>query len=151
MIKRLNKFSLVIIILVPIELFLFIGAYLFHRFTISKMGMYRHVIYLNRKYEAVVPFDVLKYLLLSILSVSLLVCLINFIRLQKKKIYQISALILTIVINWYCLTYLLTNTTGNYRDYYYVGLLLGLGAILNNIIAGLTFSMGRLDKNIPLG
>jgi hypothetical protein len=149
MIKRLNKFSL--IIRAPIELVLFIGAYLFHHFTISKMGMYRHVIYLNRKYESEIPFDALKYLMLGIIGILLLVCLFKFIRLQKKKTYQVIAFIITIVINWFCLIYLITNTTENYRDYYYVGLLLGLGAILNDIIAGLIFVVGGHDEKTPLG
>ncbi|GHV77814.1 hypothetical protein AGMMS49942_26350 [Spirochaetia bacterium] len=113
--------------------------------------MYRHVIYLNHKYEALVPLGLLKYLILSLTGILLIVCLINFIRLQKKKIYQVIAFIITVFINWYCLIYLITNTTENYRDYYYVGLLLGLGAVLNNIIAGLIFGAGGLDKKTPLG
>ena len=47
-----------------IQLLLLTGAYTFYYFTKKKMGMARHIIYLNQKIENNYPINTIKYILL---------------------------------------------------------------------------------------
>src|SRR5699024_12741113 len=67
MIRQQNKNSFILMIITSIlELLIIVGAYMINYYTRVRMGMARHVIYLNRIWEEDLPILTIKILSLLI-------------------------------------------------------------------------------------
>ncbi len=112
-----------------LELIALIGAYLVHYFTKAKMGMARHVVYVNQKIEKNYPIDMIK-----IVAIILIVSLTIYV-LYRLKDKNIKLSIATLISSILFVGFTVFSSASTMRDYYFVGLLFFIVAILQLIKA----------------
>lgn len=119
MTKRQNKIYYICIVLCSIlEITAAIGAYAAHYYTKTRMGMLRHVVYLNGKWEKLVNVPVLKWIVLVIV-ITLIILVYILYRKQKKHSITVKLVtIITLAIGFWTVYYLLHYNTGMNRAYY---------------------------------
>src|SRR5690625_5040241 len=148
MIRRQNKLKYIFVVLC--ELFVFsslIGAYAAHYYTKTRMGMLRHVIYLNGKWEENLPINTMKWITI-ILIIGFVIFAIT--RYFSKRVNSISnkLLILSIVvISTWTVYYIIVNNTEANPAYYIISICLVIGTIIQNILYQIHWSI-RKNRHI---
>ncbi|WP_066626397.1 hypothetical protein [Clostridium magnum] len=104
-------------------------------FSMKKMGMMRYVVYINRTWEAKYPVPALQYAAIAFL---VLFCIIILLYVKiKKDIYidkkALSMLIMEVIITLVFAIFTLVYSTESYRSYYFISLILGIIALIQNI------------------
>lgn len=146
MTKQLKKNTLadfIIGLLGFLELAALTGAYAFHYFTKKKMGMLRHMVYLNGKWEAAYPLPAIKWSILTLLAI-LLILLIQKIR-KKEEIIRLSpskilALISSVLLCLASMSFIAFSSSKSNYAYYPISLLLTIATSLQ--------AMGYLQSKI---
>lgn len=119
-----------------LQMLLFIVAFGIQEFSMKRMGMMRHVVYMNHQWEAQYPIEVLRYNSIAVLAV--LSVIVILYALRKKRNYSfskrtllmiIAEVIFTLVFAFFTLVY----STESYRSYYFVSLILGVIALIQNL------------------
>lgn len=135
MIRRQNKGNFICIILFGImEVLVIFGAYAAHYFTKTRMGMLRHVVYLNGKWEKTLPIQTIKWIAISII---ITLAVLAYLHCRKKKAnswFNIMAILLTIVISIGTVYFLLAYNTGKNRAYYILSVSYIVIAVIQNIL-----------------
>lgn len=134
MIRQQNKLKLGLLITFGIlEMAALIGAYATHYYTKTRMGMLRHVIYLNGKWEKMLPLDLIKLLVVVVI---LIITAISIISLLKKKNNDMDKFLklISIALGMFTLYFLLFKSTNINRAYYIISLCLVLGTVFQNVI-----------------
>lgn len=134
MIKQQNRGNYICMILCVIfELVAIIGAYAANHFTKTRMGMLRHVVYLNSKWEKTIPILTIKWI-----SLCIIIALVIFVYLhyQKRKVHFINTIVmlLTVAISGWTVYFLLFYNTARNRAYYILSICFILGTLLQNIL-----------------
>lgn len=120
----------VVFTLISVGQFLATGsATIAHYYTKTRMGMQRHMIYLNRKWENALPLESIKWITLLFLVALLL----EFLLRWKNYKGPLSAKIIMIVLSIVCFYWLLFLSTGINKAYYIITPLLILTTILQHI------------------
>lgn len=119
MTKQQNKVYYIIIALCSVlEIAAALGAYVAHYYTKTRMGMLRHVVYLNGKWERLVNVTALKCIALLII-ISLIIFVYIFYKNQKKHSMTIKTIaIMTLSTSLLTAFYLLIYNTEMNRAYY---------------------------------
>lgn len=135
MIKPQNRVNYMGIILFAIlETAAIIGAYAAHHFTKTRMGMLRHMTYLNSNWENTFPISMIKSIAICfIIALTILVCLVYL----KKRVNSLSATIssfLTIMISGWTVYFLLAYDTGSNRAYYILSICFILITVFQNAL-----------------
>lgn len=119
------------------ELAALLGAYAFHYFTRKKMGMLRHMIYLNGKWEKTYPLSSLKWLALILLAI-LLILLIQKSRKKEvssqAKIASTLASSAAIILCLASMGFMIFSSSQANRAYYPVSLLLIVATSLQGML-----------------
>lgn len=141
MIKKQNKSLWSGIILCGIlELIGLIGAYAAHYFTKTRMGMLRHMVYLNDKWEKTVPLTAIKWTAIGFI----ILLSLNSYRLYQKRIkpskLSTAVMVLTFIVNMGSLAYLILQSDEVNRAYYIIGSCLILVSVVQNILHCYFFS-----------
>lgn len=111
-----------------LEVICFIGAYAAHYFTYSRMGMVRHMYYLNSQWENNLPLESVKIGLLTIIALVFIILLVRIIKgLQTNRIRMIVSLIL-LSFTW---IFIILNNTASNTAYYLICLLLIFGSFID--------------------
>lgn len=133
MIRQQNKLKLgLLIIFGLLEIAALIGAYAGHYFTKTRMGMLRHMIYLNGKWEMMIPLDIVKWFaVILILSITIMT-MISLLRKRNNDIGKLLKLI-SIGLGIFTLYFLLFKNAGLNRAYYISSLCLVLATIFQNV------------------
>lgn len=135
MTKQQNKGYYVCMILCDIFEFLaIIGAYAAHYFTKTRMGMLRHVVYLNGKWEKAVSIPTVKWIMLLIIIALIVLVYLHY---RKRKMHNMSttiAALITIAISGWTVYFLLFYNTGRNRAYYIISICFILVTVLQNIL-----------------
>lgn len=104
-------------------------------FSMKKMGMMRYVVYINRTWEAQYPVPALQYAAIAFL-VSFSIIILLYVKI-KKDIYidkkALSMLIMEVIITLVFAIFTLVYSTESYRSYYFISLILGIIALIQNI------------------
>ncbi|TJX12871.1 hypothetical protein E9840_11720 [Tissierella creatinini] len=134
MIRQPNKLKLGLLILFAIlEIGALISAYAAHYFTKTRMGMLRHVIYLNGKWEKIIPLDIIKWLVVVIILIITIISVISILKSSNNHIGKLLRII-SVGLGIWTMYYLLFRSAGVNRAYYIICLCLVLGTVFQNII-----------------
>ena len=117
-----------------IQLLLYIGAYIFEYFTKKKMGMARHVSYLNGKLEEKMPIQMILYIAFIIVIILLLVFIFNYLKTNNKKIVLLIFSVITTLIFG---VILFLGSLETLRAYYFLNILIGISGLIQVIKANI--------------
>ncbi|MSU02048.1 hypothetical protein [Tissierella pigra] len=135
MIRQQNKLQYVLIILFSIlETLTLIGAYSAHYFTKTRMGMLRHVVYLNGKWEKSFPISTIKWIAICIIIVLIIFIFLDFFKRDKRYRAKILVMLWTMVTNGWTLYFLFAYGTERNRAYYILSICFILMTLFQNII-----------------
>lgn len=135
MTKQQNKVCYICIILCSVlEIAASIGAYAAHYYTKTRMGMLRHVVYLNGKWEQLVNIPKLKWIaLIIVITLIIFVCILY----KKQKKHSISVKIVAIItlsISLWTAFYILFYNTGMNRAYYILSICFIIITVFQDIL-----------------
>lgn len=119
-----------------IQLLLYIGAYIFEYFTKKKMGMARHVSYLNGKLEEKMPIQMILYIAFIIVIILLLVFIFNYLKTKNNK--KIVLLIFSVITTLIFGVILFLGSLETLRAYYFLNILIGISGLIQVIKANIT-------------
>lgn len=135
MTKQQNKGYYICMILCGILEFLaIIGAYAAHYFTKTRMGMLRHVVYLNGKWEKAVPIQTIKWIVLLIIIAFIVLVYLHYRKLKTHYMSTTIAALITIAISAWTVYFLLFYNTGKNRAYYILSICFILVTALQNVL-----------------
>ncbi len=135
MTRRQNKQKYIYVILFGIiEVLVIIGAYAAHYFTRTRMGMFRHVVYLNGKWEKTLPIQTIKWISISIIIILAILAFLHYRKEKANSQVNMVAMLLTIAISGGTVYFLLVYNTGKNRAYYILSICYILITVLQNIL-----------------
>lgn len=142
MIKRQNRVNYTCITLFAIlEVAVIIGAFATHYFTKTRMGMLRHIIYLNSNWENALPIPMIRLIsICSIIALAIIVCVIYLKRNDNSLSSTMSMLLATGISVW-TVYFLLVYDTESNRAYYILSVCLILITLFQNIINQCIYSI----------
>lgn len=108
-----------------------LAIFILNKTTHSKMGMLRHMIYLNSRVESSVNIKTIKYILIVALVLSLIWTSKNFLQSTYKS--KLSFL-WTLVLNLYSLFFILMRDTSLNKSYYYIASLLVWTSLVQSVL-----------------
>lgn len=117
-----------------LELLVIVGAYAAHYFTKTRMGMLRHVIYLNSKWEKTVPISTIKWIAICIIITLVILVYLRYSKLKAHSQVNTMVMLLTIAISGLTVYFLTFYNTGRNRAYYILSICFILGTMLQNIL-----------------
>lgn len=148
MTKQRNKIYYVIIILLSIlEIIAAIGSYAAHYFTKTRMGMLRHVVYLNGKWEKLLPIPALKWMVVLIV---IILIIFAYVLYKKNKKHSVAAKMLTVItisISFWTVYYIIFYNTGMNRAYYILSFCFITLTMLQHILYYCFYSMEKNKFN----
>lgn len=134
MIRQQNKLKLgLLIIFALLEIAALIGAYAAHYFTKTRMGMLRHMIYLNGKWEKMLPLDIIKWFVVILILIITIISLVSLLRRSNNNIGKLLKII-SIALGIFTLYFLVFKSAEINRAYYIISLCLVLGTVFQNVI-----------------
>ncbi len=135
MIRQQNKNKYICVIFyIVIEALAIIGAYVTNHYTKTRMGMLRHVVYLNGKWEKSLPIPIIKWIAISII---IALVILAYLRYHKEKAsfkVNMMVMLLTIAVSGWTVYFLLAYNTERNRAYYIISVCFILATVLQNII-----------------
>lgn len=135
MIKQQNKQRYICIVLFGImELLVIIGAYTARYFIRTRMGMFRHVIYLNGKWEKTLPIQAIKWISISIIIILAIFTFLHYHKEKANSQVNMVSMLLTIAISGGTVYFLLVYNTEKNRAYYILSIFYILITVLQNIL-----------------
>lgn len=121
-----------------LEVMALAGAYIVNYFTNKKMGMARYMVYKNQGWERTYPMDILKYLVIAILTVLTIFAWSVFWKNRKKAGKLLTAMNITmIVLTILYVCYTLFVSREMMRAYYFISLLFGIAAFIQILKTGI--------------
>lgn len=130
-----------------LQILLLLSAFIFSYFTKKKMGMARHVIFLNQKIESNYPVIIIKYIILfSIVLLSILALVMYLKNSKNRKISKLN-IIATVILSLACILFIVIQSKESIRSYYFVGILILLTFIVQVIKSILIIVKDRKNEN----
>ncbi len=129
-----NKLCGAFIILCAIlEVLTLIGAYAAAYFTRTRMGMLRHVVYMNGKWEKLFPIPFIRTFAICVIIVLAAIVCIRYFKMRQKGIVAAAA-VLVILLSAWTIYYIISCNTGINRAYYILSMCFIMAAMFQNII-----------------
>lgn len=141
MIRQQNRLKKIIVALILVlEMGSLICAYAVNFFTRTRMGMARHVVYLNGKWEKILPINLIKWG-----TIYVLIILMTLVYLRHKKENRISginilAMLVISMMSIWTLYFLMAYSTARNRAYYILGSCFIIMTMLQHILCHLIFN-----------
>ena len=143
--KLQNKlYGAFIIICAILEFLSIVGAYVLNYFTRTRMGMLRHVVYLNGKWEKLVPVPILKVAVLFVI-LALLVIACNRFRKIKSNVMLNAVGVLLVLLSIWTICFLIFSSTRINRSYYILSMCFVLATMLQNIIYHCLYHIRKIN------
>lgn len=134
MTKRSKQNNICMILFAILEIFTMIGAYAAHHYTKARLGMMRHVVYLNSIWEDMLPIQSIRWILVVIIIIlGLFICL-RFRKQKTKPIIGTIIFIWTIAISVWTTYFLIAYDAEWNRAYYILGICFVAITIFQNIL-----------------
>ena len=130
-----------------LEALLLIGSYVIDFFTGRKMGMARYVIYKNQGWEEAYPMDSLQKAAMAAVVILALVIILFFIKRRKtlpRVVYAMNLVMLALLVLY--LGFTIGNSAETLRSYYFVGVLLAITVLIQEIKTGVAIRVCRYEK-----
>lgn len=142
MTKQQNRvYYICIIFCSALEIVAAIGAYAAHYYTKTRMGMLRHMVYLNGKWERLINVPALKWIALLIIITLVIFVFILFKKQEKHSITTNIVTIMTMVISLWTVFYLLYYNTGMNRAYYILSICFIIITVFQHILCYCSYSI----------
>lgn len=134
MTKQQNRWQAGFILLCGlIEIAAFIGTYAASYYTRTRMGMIRHIIYLNGKWERAYTIGTIKAACLAVLVVLSLIICVQIVKRKPRGITAVGA-ILAQIVGAGAASFIVLSSTEHNRAYYIMALCLMIAAICQDMI-----------------
>lgn len=135
MIRQQNKGRYRFIVLFSIlEILALTGAFSAHYFTKTRMGMLRHVVYLNGKWERAFPIQIVKWVSICIIIGLIILISLNYLKRRKHYKTNILTITWTMIVNGWTLYFLLAYSVEKNRAYYILAICFTLITLFQNMI-----------------
>lgn len=132
MTKRHNKrLRFLVAGLALLELILLAGTYALQYFTRKRLGMLRHVVYLNGKWGANYPIETIKSVALVVLAFMILVMIFTLTRVGRGR----RAALLSILLSAIAFGFIVGQSPDVRKAYYLMGITLTLASCVQFLIA----------------
>lgn len=132
-----------------LEISSFVGAYAANHYTKTRMGMLRHVVYLNGKWEETLPVPTLKWIVVFVIIGLTILMILNFLKRSNHGIINWILFSITILIHMWALYFIIFKDAEIYRAYYIMSMGLIFGTILQNILYHIHSSLDMANKLYP--
>lgn len=119
-----------------IQILLVIGAFVINHFTQTRMGMMRHVMFTNRKWQSQFHALTIKNISVVILGTALLIAIIYMLYKRRNYIYDMSTkffIIVSLVLIIGTLTFMTVFSIESILAYYYVSIMLYMASLIQVI------------------
>lgn len=139
--------KILVIIFFMVEIISAIGAYATNYYTTSRMGMLRHVVYLNNKWE-----NLFNIWFIKVIFIAILLFLLIYILLQCKHItthWQKILIAINSLINVFAIQYFIFSNTKINKAHYIIGICFFILALMQNIISILLIKI-KSKKMYPI-
>lgn len=114
-----------------LELLLLIGAFVLQYFTRRRMGMARHIIYMNQKWGEAFSLESIKIVSLILIVFLLMILLFLWFRRENKKnLLNKADIVLSVLLSTVYIVFMTMNSVEEMRAYYFIGILLWLATSL---------------------
>lgn len=142
MIKRQNRERYILIILFGIlELSTIVSAYAANYFTKTRMGMLRHVVYLNGKWEKTLPIPTIKWFSIYLIIIIVIFAVLRYYKKDVNSKVNMVTISLTVAISGWTVYFMLTQNTVKNRLYYILSMCYILITIFQNLLYHCIFSI----------
>jgi hypothetical protein len=131
---------LCIILCSLLELMAIIGAYAASNFTKTRMGMLRHVAYLNGKWEQAVPVSSIRWIAVCTIIALAILAYLHYRKQKAHFRFGVIVMLWTFGLSAWTLYYLLFYNVEMNRAYYIMSICFILGTVLQNILHHCFFS-----------
>lgn len=130
-----------------IEIISFIGIYFLRYYTRTRMGMVRHVVYLNGKWERGYNINFFKYIIIGLIVLLIMILLRNLIvnKDGNNILTSLSLLAVTIVPAYY-ISYIITNNKTIDKAYYLIVLVMALATFIITVFQLIEIYISFLKK-----
>lgn len=129
-----NKLCGAFVILCAIlEALLLIGAYAADYYTRTRMGMLRHVVYMNGKWEKIFPIPFIRTAALCVIIALASAACIRYFKMRQKGIAAAAAALVVLLSAW-TVYFIISCGTGINRAYYILSICFIMAAMFQNII-----------------
>lgn len=125
---------LCIILCSLLELMAIIGAYAASHFTKTRMGMLRHVVYLNGKWEQAVPISTIRWIAICMLIALVILAYLHYRKQKAHFRFGVIVMLWTLGLSAWTLYYLLFYNVEMNRAYYIISICFILATLLQNIL-----------------
>ncbi|MDY6231314.1 hypothetical protein [Peptostreptococcus porci] len=128
MTKQLRKINIFLIaISFVISIIPFIGAYLIYYFTRTRLGMYRHMVYLNPVIESKYPINFIRSSIIIVIAISII--WMSFLVIKKRCKCVLPCFVFSILSLYYMAMY----NAQLHKGYYISSMLVLIGVIFTDI------------------
>lgn len=135
MTKRQNKVYYISMVFCGIlEVLALIGAYAANYYTKTRMGMLRHVVYLNNKWEKALPITSIKWIAICIIIALVILVYLRYRKQNNHGKVIAAAALLTITISSWTVYFMLYYSTARNRAYYILSVCFMLAVVFQNIL-----------------
>lgn len=129
-VKDAKKYRIINIFLYIMTVLSVIGAFELNSFTRRKLGVLRHIVYLNGVWEKAVPISSIRNIAIILLIASIIYVFRMITKSDKaNKIHNIIYLAVSV----FTLSFIFTQSKETLRAYYMIGTLLLIGCIFQFI------------------
>ncbi len=128
-----------------IQFLLLIGGIAVQEFSMKRMGMMRHIMFLNQEWESQLPLEAIKYGITVLMILLFAAVTVHFLAVEKKKTHpKIEILWLsTGVVTLASILFSKLYSAESYRAYYIMGLALAIIALIQNMKCYWVLKMNR--------
>ena len=126
-----------------LELIAIIGAYAASHYTKTRMGMLRHMTYLNGKWEGAVPISAIRWIAICIIIALIILTYLHYRKQKSHFRFGVIVLIWTFGLSVWTVYYLLFYNVEMNRAYYILSFCFILATVFQNILHHCVFLRKR--------
>lgn len=123
-----------------LEVMAFLGAFAANYFTRTRLGMLRHMVYQNAKWEKAWPLPAIRWTAMAVIAALLILAYIKYRRCASRRKYDPMVMLWTVILSAGTIFYVLAYNAGKNRAYYLISLCFILAVIMQNIFCHCYFS-----------
>lgn len=141
MTKQQNKKKIIMIFIsLIIVMGMFIGIFLINHYTRTRMGMLRHMVYLNNKWDSKYPMAIYLNIFKGLGIVFIILNILRYIK-SNKNFFKTILFLLNIVLNISILYFLVFYNKESIKSYYLLTICFNIILIFQNLIFNLSFNL----------
>lgn len=122
--------SIFVVIMFLISIIPYIGAYMIYYFTRTRLGMYRHMVYVNPMIESTYNVNIIKIFIVGISILSVIYLVAKIVKSIKNKLIILDYIVvINIILGLY---YIIRFNAEIHKGYYISSILIFIGVLFMN-------------------